>query len=80
MLPAGAVTREGPDAFVFVQAGDLFIRRPVRVLYQDSTEAVIANDGSISRAEIIVKNQAAAINRAIKAQATEGGHHHDHDH
>jgi multidrug efflux pump subunit AcrA (membrane-fusion protein) len=79
VVPAGAVVREGPEAFVFVQAGDLFIRKPVRVLYQDDREAVIANDGSITRAELIVLNQAAAINRAIKAQSTEGGHHH-HDH
>jgi hypothetical protein len=81
VLPAGAVVREGPETFVFVQAGDVFIRRPVHVLYEDRTEAVIANDGSITRAEIIVKNQATAINRALKAQAAEGGgHEHSHDH
>lgn len=80
VLPAGAVVREGPEAFVFVQAGDLFLRRPVRVLYEDNREAVIANDGSITRAELVVKNQAAAINRAINAQATEGAHGHAHPH
>jgi cobalt-zinc-cadmium efflux system membrane fusion protein len=80
VLPAGAVVREGPEAFVFVQAGDLFIRRPVRVLYQDSTEAVVANDGSVTRAELVVRNQAAAINRALKAQGAEPGGHHHHDH
>ena len=40
---------------------------------------MIANDGSISRAELIVKNQAGAINRALKAQSSEGGGH-DHEH
>ena len=69
VLPAGAVVREGPEAFVFVQAGDLFIRRPVRVLYEDRNDVVIANDGSVTRAELVVRNQAAAINRAIKAAA-----------
>ena len=79
VLPAGAVVREGPESFVFVQAGDLFIRRPVHVLYEDRTEAVIANDGSITGAEVIVKNQAVAINRALKAQAAEGDAGHTHD-
>ena len=79
VLPAGAVVREGPEAFVFVQAGDLFIKKPVRVLYEDSTDVVIANDGSVSRAELVVKNNAAAINRALKAAA--GGHAgHSHEH
>jgi cobalt-zinc-cadmium efflux system membrane fusion protein len=80
VLPLGAVVREGPEAFVFVQAGDVFLRRPVRVLHEDHKEAVIANDGSVTRAELIVRNQAAAINRAIKAQAAEGGHGHSHEH
>src|SRR5262249_60771389 len=79
VLPAEAIVREGPETFVFVQAGDVFIRRGVRVLYQDRSEAVIANDGSITRAELIVKNQAGAINRALKAQSSEGGGH-DHEH
>lgn len=79
VLPAGAVTREGAEAFVFVQAGDVYIRKPVRVLYEDRADVVIANDGNISRAEMIVKNQAAALNRAIKAAA--GGHEgHSHEH
>ena len=79
VLPAGAVAREGPEAFVFVQAGDLFIRRPVRVLYEDRTDTVIANDGSITRADIVVKNQAAAINRALQVANSAGGAI-DHEH
>jgi hypothetical protein len=83
VLPAGAVVREGPEAFVFVQSGDVFRRKPVRVLYEDRREVVIANDGSVTQAEFVVRNQAAAINRAIKAAAAggEGGHdHHGHSH
>lgn len=83
VLPAGAVVREGPEAFVFVQSGDMFVRKPVRVLYEDRTDVVIANDGSVTEADFVVKNQAAAINRALKAAAAggEGGHSHEgHNH
>ncbi len=83
VLPAGAVVREGPEAFVFAQSGDMFVRMPVRVLYEDRTEVVIANDGSVTEAAFIVKNQAAAINRALKASQAggEGGHGHEgHNH
>lgn len=80
VLPAGAVVREGPETFVFVQNGDVFVRKPVRVLYEDRSDVVVANDGSITEAHFVVKNQAAAINRALKAAAAggEGGHGHDH--
>lgn len=81
VLPAGAVVREGADAFVFVRAGDVFIRRPVRVLYDDRVEVVVARDGSVSAAEYVVRTPAAAaINRAIKAAAAGGGEGHDHEH
>lgn len=83
VLPAGAVVREGPEAFVFVQTGDMFVRKPVRVLYEDRTDVVIANDGSVTEADFVVKNQAAAINRALKASQAggEGGHGHEgHNH
>lgn len=81
VLPAAAVVREGAEAFVFVQSGDLFIRKPVRVLYEDRKEVVIPNDGTVSPAMFVAKNQAAAINRAIKAAAGGGGGGHEgHDH
>jgi cobalt-zinc-cadmium efflux system membrane fusion protein len=79
VFPVGAVVREGPEAFVFVQSGDVFVRKPVRVLYEDRTEVVVANDGSVTAAEFVVRNQAAAINRALKAAADSGGGH-DHEH
>lgn len=83
VLPAGAVVREGPEAFVFVQTGDVFVRKPVRVLYEDRKEVVIANDGSVTQAEYVVRNEAAAINRALKAATAaagsdpHAGHSHD---
>ena len=73
VLPAAAVAREGGEAFVFIQTGDVFVRKPVRVLYADRSDVVIANDGSVTEAEFVVKNQAAALNRAVKAQAAGGG-------
>ena len=80
VLPAGAVCREGAEAFAFVQNGDLFIRKPVRVLYQDRNDVVLANDGSLPAGAFVVKNQANVLNRALKAAAAEGGGGHDHDH
>lgn len=82
VLPAGAVVREGPEAFVFIQTGDVFVRKPVRVLNADRSNVVVANDGSVTEAEFVVRNQAAAINRALKAQAAGGGGdpHAGHDH
>lgn len=80
VLPAGAVVREGPEAFVFVQSGDVFKRKPVRVLYEDRADVVIANDGSVSPVEYVVRTPAAtAINRALKAGGAEpAGHDHEH--
>jgi biotin carboxyl carrier protein len=80
VLPGGAVVREGPEAFVFVQNGDVFVRKPVRVLYEDRADAVVANDGSITEADFVVLNQAAAVNRAVKAAAGGGHEGHDHEH
>lgn len=73
VLPAVAVAREGGEAFVFIQNGDVFVRKPVRVLYADRSDVVVANDGSVTEAEFVVRNQAAALNRALKAQAAGGG-------
>jgi len=73
VLPAGSVVREGADAYMFVQNGDLFMRKPVRVLAEDRREVVLPDDGTLSPAMFVVKNQAAAINRALKAGGS-GGH------
>lgn len=81
VLPAAAVVREGAEAFAFVQNGDRFERKGVRVLYEDRTETVVENDGSLPAGAVVVKNQATALNRALKAAQTEGGGHgHDHEH
>lgn len=73
VLPAAAVVREGPDAYVFSQDGDLFERRPVTVLYEDRLNAVLANDGSIATGTYLAQSAAASLNRVLKAQAASGG-------
>jgi hypothetical protein len=72
VVPQAAVVREGPEAYVFRQNGDLFDRRPVHVLVEDRTSVVIANDGSIRPGFYIAQNAAASLNRVLKAQLASG--------
>lgn len=81
VLPIAAVAREGPEAYVFRQNGDVFDRKPVHILYEDYDEVVIANDGSIiPGVHYIAQNGAAALNRVLKASQAEGGGAAPHDH
>ncbi|HEX5102935.1 MAG TPA: MchE protein, partial [Pirellulaceae bacterium] len=72
VLPQAAVVREGPEAYVFRQNGDLFDRRAVHVLAEDRTSVVIANDGSLRPNAFVAQNGAASINRVLKAQLASG--------
>jgi cobalt-zinc-cadmium efflux system membrane fusion protein len=72
VLPREAIVQEGPEAYVFRQNGDLFERRPVRVLLEDRLYAVLANDGSINPGFFIAQNSAASLNRVLKAQSASG--------
>jgi membrane fusion protein, heavy metal efflux system len=72
VLPQDAVVREGPEAYVFRQNGDLFNRRPVQILHEDRLSVVVANDGSIRPGFFIAQNGAAALNRVRKAQLASG--------
>jgi multidrug efflux pump subunit AcrA (membrane-fusion protein) len=67
VLPADAITREGPEAFVFSQNVNTFERKSVRVLLQDRQHAVIANDGSLVPGTYVVQSAAAQLNRMLKA-------------
>lgn len=82
VLPAAAVVREGPEAWVFRQNGDYFERRSVRVLFEDYREIVISPEGGVAPGQYVALNGAAALQRVLKAQQAggEGGHDHDHDH
>jgi cobalt-zinc-cadmium efflux system membrane fusion protein len=72
VLPAAAVVREGPEAYVFRQNGDLFNRLPVHVLHEDRLNIVIANDGSVTPGLYLAQSAAASLNRVLKAQAASG--------
>jgi cobalt-zinc-cadmium efflux system membrane fusion protein len=72
VLPAAAVVREGPEAYVFRQNGDLFDRRPVRVMHEDRLNVVIANDGSVAPGWYLAQGSAASLNRVLKAQSASG--------
>lgn len=72
VLPAAAIVREGPEAYVFRQNGDLFDRRPVHVLFEDRLFAVIENDGSVTPGMYLAQSAAASLNRVLKAQAASG--------
>lgn len=72
VLPSAAVVREGPEAYVFQQNGDLFNRISVHVLYEDRRSVVIANDGSVTPGLFLAQGSAASLNRVLKAQAASG--------
>ena len=73
-LPAAALVREGPEAYVFSQNGDLFNRIPVHVLHEDRSNVILANDGSIRPGSYLAQGSAASLNRVLKAQAASGVH------
>lgn len=72
-LPAAAVVREGPEAYAFVQNGDLFERHSVHVLYEDRVHVVLANDGSVTPGAYLAQGAAASLNRVLKAQNSSSG-------
>lgn len=72
VLPAEAVVREGPEAYVYRQNGDLFNQISVRILFEDRNNVVIANDGSITPGTFLAQNAAASLRRVLKAQSASG--------
>ena len=82
VLPAEAVAREDPDAFVFRANGDAFDRKPVQVVFEDRQHVVVANDGSVNVGNHVAFNGAAQLSRVLKAKSAGegGGAHHGHSH
>lgn len=72
VLPAAAVVRDGGEAYVFRQNGDLFKRLPVHVVHEDRRHVVIANDGSVAPGWYLAHGAAAALNRVLEAQSASG--------
>lgn len=80
VLPADAVVRHGPDAFVFRVNGDKLERQPVVVVGQARGKFVIANNGDIFPGEVIAMNNAYAIHLALQKAAGQAGGEHSDDH
>jgi hypothetical protein len=82
VLPLAAIVREGAEVYIFRQNGEVFERRPVHVVYEDSSQVVLANDGSVLPGNYVAFNAADALNRALKAKSEEGGGggHEGHNH
>lgn len=72
VVPSEAIVREGPEAYVFQQNGDLFNRLPVHVLHEDRLQIVLANDGSVKPGLYLAQSAGASLNRVLKAQAASG--------
>ena len=72
VLPSAGIVREGPEAYVFQQNGDLFNRLSVQILHEDRLNTVIANDGTITPGLYLAQGAAASLNRVLKAQAASG--------
>ena len=72
VLPTEAVVKEGPEAYVYRQNGDLFSQISVRIVYEDRSNIVLANDRSITPGTFLVQNSAASLRRVLKAQSASG--------
>lgn len=72
VLPAEAVVRDGPEAYVFRRNGFQFERRAVHVLHEDSRDVVIANDGSVAPGWSLAQAAAASLNRVLEANSASG--------
>jgi membrane fusion protein, heavy metal efflux system len=72
VLPSAALVREGPEAYVFRQNGDLFNRIAVHVLHEDRLNVVLANDPSLTPGVYLAQSSAASLNRVLKSQASSG--------
>ncbi|MBW3539055.1 MAG: efflux RND transporter periplasmic adaptor subunit [Planctomycetes bacterium] len=83
VLPVDAVAREGAEAYVFVENGNVFERREVHVRHRDQLSAVIADDGSLFPGESVAVSAAHQLQMALEQQSAgeAGGHaHHGHVH
>ncbi len=72
VLPAEAVVREGPDAFVFRQNGDVFDRKPVVIVGEDRLNVAVTPGNGIEVGVYVLRNNAAAVNRSLKALQARG--------
>ncbi len=70
VVPKDAVAEEGVERYVFVDHGDHFDRRPVRVLARDEVWAAIKNDGSLRAGETIATAGAHQLQMEMKNRSS----------
>lgn len=81
VLPVDAVTKDGPEFYVFQQNGDHFDRVAVHVKYRDQASVVIANDGTLFPGDVVALRGAHQMQMALKNRSGGGvdphaGHSH----
>ncbi|WP_459556817.1 efflux RND transporter periplasmic adaptor subunit [Lacunimicrobium album] len=72
VIPSDAIAMDGPEAFVFMQNVNTFIRKPVRLVMRDRQNVVIANDGSILPGTYVIQSGAEQLNRMVKSGGSSG--------
>jgi len=80
VLPAGAVTDDGPRKVVFLKDGDTFLAKPVYVEYEDDEVVVIANDGAIFPGDPVALTGAFALGMALQTGSGAADPHAGHNH
>ena len=76
VLPADALTYDGPSPVVFRRHGEHFEPQPVHVEYADEEVAVVADDGSLVEGETVVVRGAFALGMALQRGASAGADPH----
>ncbi|MBI4881108.1 MAG: hypothetical protein HY812_15840 [Planctomycetes bacterium] len=82
VLPAAAITDDGPDRVVFRKHGEEFEKVRVQVLYEDHEVVVLPGDAALAPGEEIVTRGAFALGLALAGAGAEGdsGDEHGHAH
>ncbi len=69
VLPAAAVAKDGLESFVFRAKRGNFVRRAVRVEFEDPYSVVIANDGSLRPGDRVAAGSAQQLLLALNNQS-----------
>lgn len=72
VLPVTAVVREGANAYVFRKNGEVFDRKAIAVVAEDRLNVAITPGNGIEDGVYVLQNNAAAVNRALKAVQAQG--------
>lgn len=70
IVPRDAVTRDGMETILFTQNVNTFVRKPVKVLLTDRTQAILAADETTPAGIYIAQNAAAQLYRMLKSNVS----------